>query len=90
MDCRLSRRCEKEKGNRQGHFKASEHFKVYINPLFPALNNSELGFNVGPLCITFVCVVDNTFVQTNSNSSLQSCVYIVSHYGKCYQLKFNA
>ena len=34
-------------------------------------------------------MADDTYVLTNSASSLQSALQIVSHYGKRYQLKFN-
>ena len=87
---KLSRRFAENKGNRQGHVRASGHFKVYINPCLTALNDSELGFHVGPLCITAVCVADDTYVLSNTPSGLQSALSIVSHYGKRYQLKFNA
>ena len=87
LNGKLSRRFEEEKGNRQGHVKASGHFKAYINPLLTALNNSRLGFNVGPLCITAVCVADDTYVLANTPSSLQSCLDIVKHYGERYQVK---
>ena len=87
---KLSRKFREEKGNRQGHVRASGHFKAYINPLLTTLNNSKLGFHVGPLCITAVCVADDTYVLTSSASSLQSALEIVSHYGKRYQVNFNA
>ena len=45
----LSRRVREDKGNRQGHVRASGHFKVYINPFLLSLRNSNLGFNLGPL-----------------------------------------
>ena len=55
-DGELSRRFRENKGNRQGHVKASVHFKAYINPLLDTLNNSKLGFQLGPLCVTTVCL----------------------------------
>ena len=54
------------------------------------LNNSGLDFQIGPHCITAVCVADDTCVMTSSPSSIQSALDAVSHYGKRYQLKFNA
>ena len=87
---KLSRRFSEKKGNRQGHVRASGHFKVYINPCLTALNSSDLGFQIGPLCITAVCVADDTYVLSNSTSGLQGALNIVNHYGKRYHLKFNA
>ena len=66
------------------------HFKGYINPLLNTLNSSNLGFRIGPLCITTVCVADDTYVLTSSPSALQSALNIVSQYGHKYQLWFNA
>ena len=87
---KLSRKISEKKGNRQGHVRASGHFKTYINPCLESLNDSKLGFYIGPICITSVCVADDTYVLSGSPSSLQSALNIVSHYGKRYQLKFNA
>jgi hypothetical protein len=90
QDGKLSRRIVEKKGNRQGHVRASGHFKAYINPCLDTLNRSGLGFQIGPLCITTVCVADDTYVLADSPSALQSALGIVSHYGRRYQLRFNA
>ena len=87
---KLSRKISEKKGNRQGHVRASGHFKVYISPCLESLSNSKLGFNIGPFCITSVCVADDTYVLSDTPSGLQGALGIVSHYGKRYQLKFNA
>ena len=87
---KLSRRITEKKGNRQGHVRASGHFKAYINPCLNSLNSSGLGFQIGPLCITAVCVADDTYVLSSSPRGLQSALDIVSHYGKRYQVNFNA
>ena len=87
---KLSRKITEKKGNRQGHVRASGHFKAYINSCLTSLNTSKLGFWIGPLCITAVCVADDTYVLSDSPSGLQSALSIVSHYGKRYQLNFNA
>ena len=89
LDSKLSRKFEEQKGNRQGHVRASGHFKTYINPCIEALNSSKLGFHIGPICITSVCVADDAYVLSNTQSGLQSALGIVSHYGRRYQLKFN-
>ena len=90
QDGKLSRKISEYKGNRQGHVRASGHFKTYINPCLCSLSDSNLGFWIGPLCITSVCVADDTYVLSSSPSSLQGALNIVSHYGKRYQLNFNA
>ena len=68
---KLSRKITEKKGNRQGHVRASGHFKVYINPCLESLNKSKLGFNIGPFCITAVCVADDTYVLSRTPSGLQ-------------------
>ena len=86
----LSRRVREDKGNRQGHVRASGHFKVYINPCLLSLRNSNLGFNLGPLCTTAVCVADDAYLFSGTPSGLQGALNIISNYAKKYQLNFNA
>ena len=76
--------------NRQGYVRASGHFKVYISPCLVSLNSSKLGFPIGPICTTAVCVADDTYLFSNSPSGLQGAMDIISHYAKRYQLRFNA
>ena len=70
LENKLSRKIVENKGNRQGHVRASGHFKVYINPCLLSLNSSQLGFNLGPLCTTAVCVADDTYLLSNTLSGL--------------------
>ena len=90
MKQHLSRKIREHKGNRQGHVRASGHFKVYINPCLLSLNSSNLGFQLGPICTTAVCVADDTYLFSNSPSGLQGALNIISHYAHCYHLTFNA
>ena len=75
---------------RQGHVRASGHFKAYINSSLLSLNSSDLGFHLGPLCITAVCVADDAYVLSNTPSGLQGALDVISHYARRYQLQFNA
>ena len=86
---KLSRRIEEHKGNRQGHVRASGHFKVYINSCLLSLSSSKLGFNLGPHTITTVCVADDSYLLSDTPSGLQGALDIIAHYAKQYQLKFN-
>ena len=90
QDNLLSRRVRENKGNRQGHVRASGHFKVYVNPCLLSLHSSNLGFNLGPLCSTVVCVADDAYLMSGSPSELQGALNIISKYAKKYQLRFNA
>ena len=85
---RLSRRFAEYKGNRQGHVRASGHFKAFINPCLDTLYSCGLWFILGPHCITPCCIADDTYVLTASASALQAALNIVSHYGQRYHLKF--
>ena len=87
---KLSREVVELKGNRQGHVRASGHFKVYINSSLLSLDNSRLGFHLGPLRITVVCIADDAYLLSNSPSGLQGALDIISHFAKRYQLQFNA
>ena len=66
------------------------HYKAYINPCLTSLRDSNLGFNIGPICITSTCIADDTYVLSGSPSSLQAALSIVSHYGRRYRVTFNA
>ena len=68
----------------------SGHFKVYINPCLLSLNDSKLGFELGPLCTTAVCVADDAYLLSSSPSGLQGALDIIAHYARRYQLRFNA
>ena len=87
---KFSRKIVEHKGNRQGHVRASGHFKVYINPCLLSLNSTVLGFQLGPICTTAVCVADDSYLLSNSQSGLQASLDIISNYANNYQLKFNA
>ena len=90
QDGLLSRKISEFKGNRQGHVLASGHYKAYINPCLTALNESKLGFYIGPICVTAVSVADDTYVLSGSPGSLQAALDIVSFFGKRYRIIFNA
>ena len=90
MDDQISRKINEFKGNRQGHVRASGHFKVYINSSLMSLKTSNLGFQLGPLAVPVVCVADDAYLLANSPSSLQALLDIMSNYARKYQLRFNA
>ena len=90
MEGKLGRRFRTYKGSRQGHVKASGHFKAYINPCLTAANKSNLGFNIGPICVTAVCVADDAYVLSDCPRKLQGAINIVGHYGKRYRVVFGA
>ena len=67
-----------------------EHFKAYINPCLNAANLSNLGFNIGPVCISAICIADDTYVISGNPRDLQGLINIIGHYGKRYRLVFGS
>ena len=86
----LSRKIQEYRGNRQGHVRASGHYKAYINLCLTALNSSNLGFYIGPICITTVSVADDTNLLSGSPRGLQGALDIINFFGKRYRIFFNA
>ena len=87
---KLGREFREYKGARQGHKRASGHFKNYINPCLVAANESELGFWIGPTCVTCLCVADDKYVLSGDPRQLQGIIKIVEHYSKRYRVTFGA
>ena len=87
---KLSRRIQESKGNRQGHVRASGHFKAYINPCLLSLGSSNLGFPIGTELTSVVCVADDAYLMSDSPSGLQGSLDIMSHYASRHHLTFNA
>ena len=87
---KLSREIKEYRGSRQGHKRASGHFKSYINPCLTAANSSKLGFYIGPICISAICVADDTYIISGNPRDLQGLINIIGHYGKRYRLVFGA
>ena len=90
MEGKLSREFNEYKGSRQGHKRAAGHFKAYINPCLEAANSSNLGFSIGPICISALCVADDTYIISDDPRKLQDLINIVGHYGRRYRLVFGA
>ena len=90
LDGKLSRNFIEHTGNRQGHVKAAGHFKAYINPCLNSLNQADLGFHIGPIAVGTESCADDTYLQSDSVSGLQSALDIVTHYAKRYRMKFNS
>ena len=87
-DGKISREFQEYKGARQGHKKSSGHFKAYINPCLTSTSSSKLGFYIGPICISSICIADDTYILSNDPRKLQALINIVGHYGKRYRLIF--
>ena len=90
QDGKLGREFKEYKGSRQGHKRAAGHFKTYINPCLTAANSSGLGFSIGPICVSAVCIADDTYVLSDDPRKLQALINIIGHNGKRYKLMFGA
>ena len=51
---------------------------------------SELGFYIGPICVSAICIADDTYVLSDDPRKLQSLINIVGHYGYRYRVVFGA
>ena len=87
---KVSREIVEYKGARQGHKRSSGHFKSYINPCLITADTSQLGFYIGPICVSVICIADDTYVLSGNPRSLQGLVDIIGHYGRRYRLIFGA
>ena len=90
QDEKLGRQFQEYSGTRQGHVKASGHFKTYINPCLTALDSTDLGFHIGPICVNSACCADDQYLLSDRKSGLQSSLDIVDNYSKRYRVIFNA
>ena len=87
---KISRQFTEYKGARQGHKRAAGNFKSYINPCLVTTNSTQLGFWIGPICVTCICVADDTYALSNNPRKLQAIINIIGHYGRRYRLTFGA
>ncbi len=90
MEGKLSRAFKEELGTRQGHCKAADHYKVYLNPVLLDIDDSELGFWIGPNCVSVDAVADDVLVLSGDKHKLQGLIDIMAHYGKRYRVVFGA
>ena len=90
QDGKLSREIREFKGSRQGHKRSSGHFKTYINPCLTTADSSKLGFYIGPICISVICIADDTYALSSNPRDLQGLINIIGHYGRRYRLIFGA
>ena len=88
QDGKLGRKFREYKGSRQGHKRAAGHFKSFINPCIVAANSSEVGYWIGPICVSCVCIADDTYILSGDPRKLQGIIDIVGHYSKRYRVIF--
>ena len=55
-----------------------------------ATNSSQLGYWIGPICVSCVCIADDTYILSGDPRNLQALINIVSHYSKRYRVTFGA
>ena len=66
QDGKLSKEIKEYRGNRQGHKRSSGHFKSYINPCLLTADATKLGFYIGPICVSVVCIADDAYVLSGT------------------------
>ena len=90
MDGNLSRPINEELGVRQGHIKSSDNFRIFINPCLVTLDESNLGYWIGPVCVSTTGVADDIFLQSDNQHNLQYLLDIASKTGKQYRIIYGA
>ena len=78
LDGKMSRSIQEHSGTRQGHVKASGHFKAYINPCLDALEPAECQGYSQPLVNMSAAICILTFICKNfcTYICLQKFVYL--------------
>ena len=85
MDGQLSQPINEELGVVQGKCTSSDHYKVFVNPSLVNLDESNLGYWIGPICISTTAVADDVYLQSEVPSNLQHLMDIASKSGKQYR-----
>ena len=49
-----------------------------------------LGYWIGPICVSCLCIADDTYTLSGDPRQLQGIVNIVGHYSKRYRVEFGA
>ena len=80
MEGKLGRQIHTFKSSHQGKVKASGHFKAYVNPFLVALGNPGLGFAMGPLFVTAVCIADDILLQCDCPRKFQADIDFVEQF----------
>ena len=83
---KISREFQEFRGARQRHKRPSGHFKSYINPCLTSTDSSGLGFNIGQICISSICITDDTYIVSNDPRKLQALIDVMGHFGRRYRM----
>lgn len=86
----LSRAFDEELGVRQGVIRSSDHYKTYVGPGLDTLDQSNLGYRIGPICVSVSPVADDLYLLSDKPGKLQQLLHLASHYGDRYRIKYGA
>ena len=81
LEGKLSRKTQEELGVRQGHIKSSDHYKTYVSPALASIDSSNLGYWIGPICVSVSGVADDVCLLSDAPDRLQQLLHLASHYG---------
>ena len=90
MEGHLSQPINEALGCVQGKCTSSDHYKVYVNPSLVNLDESHLGYWIGPICVSTTAVADDIYLQTEVPSNLQHLMNMASKSGKQYRIIYGA
>ena len=86
----LSRAFVEELGVRQGMIRSSDDYKTYVSPVLDTLDQSNLGYWVGPICVSVSPVADDLYLLSDNPHKLQQLLLLAGHYGNRYRIKYGA
>ena len=90
MNGKLSGNIEERLGVKQGRYKSSDNYKIYIAPVLNTLEISNLGVWIGPVQVGVSGVADDVYLMTDKQTKLQEQLNIATKYGKMYRVTYGA
>ena len=84
MNGKLSRTFEETLGVGQGKSRASDHYKVFNQPLLDNLEDAQLGIWCGDICVSVDGIADDVYLLCDDPVKLQAAIHLVEDYGRKY------
>ena len=86
----LSKEFTESLGVKQGHVKASDHYKIYNKTLLDNVESANLGVQIGPLNISASCCADDFMGMSDDPHKLQCILDLAEHYGNMFEISYGA
>ena len=80
MQGQLSRNFTEQLGVKQGHFKSTDSYLIYINPWLDTVDSANLGVWLGPVNMGYSAFADEDYLMSDSQTKLQALLDIAACY----------